>query len=39
MIATGAEPGGERPDEFAAFIRSELTKWGKVIKDAGIVMQ
>ena len=39
MIATGAEPGGERPEEFAAFIRSELTKWGKVIKDAGIVMQ
>ena len=39
MIATGAEPGGERPEEFAAFIRSELTKWGKVIKDAVIVLQ
>ena len=39
MIATGAEPGGERPEEFAAFIRSELTKWGKVIRDAGIVIQ
>ena len=34
IIATGAEPGGERPEEFAAFIRSELGKWGKVIKDA-----
>jgi tripartite-type tricarboxylate transporter receptor subunit TctC len=39
MIATGADPGGERPEEFTAFIRSELTKWGKVIKDAGIVLQ
>ena len=39
MIATGAEPGGERPAEFAAFIRFELTKWGKVVKDAGIVLQ
>jgi tripartite-type tricarboxylate transporter receptor subunit TctC len=24
------------PDEFAATIQSEMTKWGKVIKDAGI---
>src|SRR6185295_17229224 len=39
MIATGAEPGGERPEEFAAFIRAELAKWGRVIKDAGIVLQ
>ena len=39
MIETGADPGGERPEEFAAFIRSELTKWGRVIKDAGIVIQ
>ena len=38
MIATGAEPGGERPEEFAAFIRSESAKWSKVIKDAGIVI-
>ena len=39
MIATGAEPGGERPEKFAAFIRTEVAKWGKVIKDAGIVIQ
>jgi len=39
MIATGAEPGGERPEEFAAFIRLEMEKWGRVIKDAGIVLQ
>ena len=36
MISTGSNPGGERPDEFAAFIRAEVAKWGKVIKDAGI---
>jgi len=36
MISTGAIVGGERPDEFAAFIRAESAKWGKVIKDAGI---
>jgi tripartite-type tricarboxylate transporter receptor subunit TctC len=39
MIATGADPGGERPEEFTAFVRSELTKWGRVIKDAGIALQ
>ncbi len=36
MISSGADVGGERPDEFAAYIRAELAKWGKVIKDAGI---
>ena len=39
MISTGADVGGERPDEFAAYIRAELAKWGKVIKDAGISIQ
>jgi tripartite-type tricarboxylate transporter receptor subunit TctC len=24
------------PEEFAAYIRSEATKWVKVVKDAGI---
>jgi tripartite-type tricarboxylate transporter receptor subunit TctC len=32
----GTIAGGERPQEFAAFVRSEVQKWGKVIKDAGI---
>ena len=36
IVETGATPGGERPDEFAAFIRGEMAKWDKVIKDAGI---
>ncbi len=39
LISTGAHAGGERPGEFAAFIRTELAKWGKVIKDAGISIQ
>jgi tripartite-type tricarboxylate transporter receptor subunit TctC len=36
IIETGATAGGERPEEFAAFIRAEMAKWDKVIKDAGI---
>jgi len=34
--ALGTIAGGERPQEFAAFVRGEVQKWGKVIKDAGI---
>lgn len=32
----GLEPIGNSPDEFAAIIKSEIPKWAKVIKDAGI---
>jgi tripartite-type tricarboxylate transporter receptor subunit TctC len=33
---SGAEPVGSTPREFAAFLRAEMQKWSKVIKDAGI---
>ncbi len=32
----GSEPGGGTAKEFAAHIKAEIDKWGKVIKDAGI---
>lgn len=32
----GFEPEGGTPTEFAAYIKSEIVKWAKVIKDAGI---
>ncbi len=35
-LRLGTVAGGEKPGEFAAFVRSEVAKWGKVIKDAGI---
>jgi tripartite-type tricarboxylate transporter receptor subunit TctC len=31
----GAEPRATTPQEFAAFIQSELAKWGKVVRDSG----
>jgi tripartite-type tricarboxylate transporter receptor subunit TctC len=34
--AQGFEPAGSTPDEFAAYIKSEIAKWGKVIRTAGI---
>ena len=39
LLVDGAEPVGNTPDEFAAIIRNDLVKWGKVIKDAGITAE
>ena len=35
----GAVPGGERPDQFAAFIQAEIAKWTKVTREAGITAE
>ena len=31
----GVEPAGTSPQQFAAFIKSELAKWAKVVKESG----
>jgi tripartite-type tricarboxylate transporter receptor subunit TctC len=36
IAAQGADPVGNKADEFAAFIAAELVKWKKLIKDANI---
>ncbi|MEN3353873.1 MAG: hypothetical protein V7640_2031 [Betaproteobacteria bacterium] len=36
LLAQGAEPMPTTPQEFDAFLKAEIRKWGKVIKDAGI---
>ena len=36
LAALGAEPIGNTPDELGAFLRTETTRWGKIIKDKGI---
>ena len=35
MLALGAEPVGNRPEEFAAYIRAEADKYARVIKASG----
>jgi tripartite-type tricarboxylate transporter receptor subunit TctC len=32
----GAVTGGQPPAEFAAYVKAEIAKWGKVVRDAGI---
>ena len=36
MLDSGIEPAGGTPQQFTAFIQSEMVKWGKVAKTAGI---
>ena len=36
LLAQGFEPVGGTPAEFGAYIKSEIVKWGRVIKAAGI---
>lgn len=36
FLAQAAEPVGNRPEEYAAFIQSEIVKWAKVVKEAGL---
>ena len=35
LAELGAEPVGSTPEEFAAYNRSELGKWAKIVKDSG----
>jgi tripartite-type tricarboxylate transporter receptor subunit TctC len=36
LASQGAEPLTSTPDEFAAYLRSEIEKWAKVVKAAGM---
>jgi tripartite-type tricarboxylate transporter receptor subunit TctC len=36
LAATGTEALTSTPDEFAAYIRREIAKWGEVIRKAGV---
>jgi tripartite-type tricarboxylate transporter receptor subunit TctC len=35
-VSQGHEPGGDGPEEYAAFIRAEIAKWAGVARAAGI---
>jgi tripartite-type tricarboxylate transporter receptor subunit TctC len=35
LIADGSEPVGSTPEQFSAFLKSEMAKWGKVVKASG----
>src|SRR5687767_169734 len=39
IIRTGADVVGDTPEEFSAYIKTEIVKWGKVVKAAGIKVE
>jgi tripartite-type tricarboxylate transporter receptor subunit TctC len=36
LTALGAEPVGDTPDQFGAFLKADMARWGKVIQEKGI---
>ncbi|MEI7443541.1 MAG: tripartite tricarboxylate transporter substrate binding protein [Burkholderiales bacterium] len=36
IVAQGSQPSGGTPEQFAAFVKTETAKWGKVVRDANI---
>ncbi|MFM2150525.1 MAG: extra-cytoplasmic solute receptor protein [Pseudomonadota bacterium] len=36
MTELGADPGGGGPDEFARFLRGDVEKWLRVVREAGV---
>ena len=39
LVSQGAEPGGNSPAEFTAYFRSEIKKWGAVVKASGVKLE
>ena len=35
LAALGAEPSVKSPDQFGRYVRQEITKWAKVVRDSG----
>ena len=36
MLDLGLEPAGGTPEAFAAFVRADIARWARVVKDAGV---
>ncbi|MCR0982366.1 Bug family tripartite tricarboxylate transporter substrate binding protein [Roseomonas populi] len=39
LVEQGAEPVGNSPDAFEAYIRQEVTKWGEVVRKAKVQIE
>ena len=39
MIGLGTEVVANTPEQFAQYLREEMAKWSKIVKDAGIKLE
>ena len=35
LLAQGAEPVSETPEQFTAIVRADIAKWGEVVRKSG----
>ncbi|MPZ45239.1 MAG: tripartite tricarboxylate transporter substrate binding protein [Betaproteobacteria bacterium] len=38
LLGLGAQPAGSTPEELARFVKAEVAKWAKVIRDANVTL-
>ena len=39
LYDAGVEPTPSSPEEMAAYMAQELSRWGKVVKDTGVKLE
>jgi tripartite-type tricarboxylate transporter receptor subunit TctC len=39
METLGAESVGSTPEEFAVFVKSEIARWGPIVKASGVTAE
>jgi tripartite-type tricarboxylate transporter receptor subunit TctC len=39
LIAIGTDPVGSTPEQFAAYVKSETVKWGKLVRAIGLKLE
>ena len=39
LASQGYDPVANKPEEFARYLRAEVTRWGKVIREAGLKVE
>jgi tripartite-type tricarboxylate transporter receptor subunit TctC len=35
LIGLGAEPVGDTPEQFSAYVKTEVVKWSDIVKKSG----
>jgi len=39
LTSQGGEAAGTTPDQFAAYIKSEIARWARMVKETGIMLE
>jgi tripartite-type tricarboxylate transporter receptor subunit TctC len=39
LVSQGIDPVGNTPEQFAAYMRTEIVKWAKIIKATGVTAE